>query len=344
MPTLYIDRKTSEIKLENEALVFYDKGQRSRTIPLAPIERIIIKGNSQVSCNIFRKLGEKGIGIIFLSGRTNTPTLFMPRPHNDATRRIMQYLLSRDPSFKLAFSKMLMRLKLQMQSRWIWEISQLTAEQSIKDTVKEIYQNIINIQYQENISQLMGLEGRSALVYFAALSKYLPTELEFHKRKRRPPTDPFNAIISLSYTILHSEIVLSLYSAGFDPYIGFYHCIDYSRESLACDIIEPFRPIIDKWATSLFTNKILTISDFNTVGNACLLGKEGRIKFYSEYEKKAEEWRKILTINNQGLTEIIKWSKLQPQEQLTQEYQWQTVLDNYAQKFLTTIEEHFITI
>lgn len=343
MSTLYIDRKTSEIKLENEALVFYEKGQRYRTIPLAPIERIIIKGNSQISCNIFRKLGEKGIGIIFLSGRTNTPTLFMARPHNDATRRITQYLLSREPRFKLAFSKMLMRLKLQMQSRWIWEISQQTAKQGMKDTIKEIYQNKINIQHQENISQLMGLEGRTALIYFAALSDYLPPELEFHKRTRRPPADPFNAIISLSYTILHSEIVLSLYSAGFDPYIGFYHSIDYSRESLACDIIEPFRPIIDKWATSLFINKTLTITDFDTIGNACLLGKEGRIKFYSEYEQKAKEWRKILTINNQGLTEIIKWVKSQPQEQLIQEYQWQSMLDNYAQKFLEAIEEHFIT-
>ncbi|WP_150538604.1 CRISPR-associated endonuclease Cas1 [Actinobacillus vicugnae] len=52
----------------------------------------------------------------------------------------------------------------------------------------------------------------------------------------------FNAMLSLGYTLLHSETVLALYGVGLDPYVGFYHSLDYGRESLACDVMEILRP------------------------------------------------------------------------------------------------------
>jgi CRISPR-associated protein Cas1 len=42
-------------------------------------------------------------------------------------------------------------------------------------------------------------------------------------------------MLSLSYTLLHAEAVLALYGAGLDPFVGFYHALDFGRESLACD-------------------------------------------------------------------------------------------------------------
>ena len=83
MSSLYIDRKGTEIKLNGEALVCYENGERVGTIPLAPIERIYLKSDVTVQASLLAKLGEKGIGIIFLSGRKNTPTLFLAQPHNE---------------------------------------------------------------------------------------------------------------------------------------------------------------------------------------------------------------------------------------------------------------------
>ena len=115
MSSLYIDRKGTEIKLSGEALVCYENGERVGTIPLAPIERIYLKSDVTVQASLLAKLGEKGIGIIFLSGRKNTPTLFLAQPHNDATRRLNQYELAKNEPFCLAFAKKLMQLKLVTQ-------------------------------------------------------------------------------------------------------------------------------------------------------------------------------------------------------------------------------------
>ena len=122
---------------------------------------------------------------------------------------------------------------------------------------------------------------------------------------RRPPRDPLNALLSLGYTLLHSEAVLALYGAGLDPYIGFYHQLDFGRESLACDMVEPLRVEVDSFALELFRAEILRVEDFSTTESGCLLGKNGRAKFYGNWEKLAEKLRKQLSLRVDELSERL---------------------------------------
>ena len=141
---------------------------------------------------------------------------------------------------------------------------------------------------------MRGLEGAAAAAYFQGLAELLPERLHFSGRNRRPPRDPFNAVLSLGYTLLHGEAVIALYGAGFDPFIGFYHALDFGRESLACDIVEPLRAEVDRFAMRLFRSERLRPEDFTSVDGACLLGKAGRGRFYVEWESAAETLRRRL--------------------------------------------------
>lgn len=312
MSSLYIDRKGATLKLDNNALICYKNGQRIGTIPLAPVERIYIKGDVTLQASLLAKLGERGIGIICLSGRKNTPTLFMNKPHNDAARRIAQYQLSQNEQFCLTFAKKLIQFKLSTQKDWLWQAANKRIDKTIylAPKAKEIKELINKTCLQTNLASLRGIEGKAAFHYFAALSAYLPNSLHFQGRNRRPPKDPFNAVLSLTYTLLHSEVVLASYGAGIDPYIGFYHSLDFGRESLACDLIEPLRPLADNWLLGCFRQQVLREEHFSTTNEGCLLGKTGRVNFYIEYEKQVEIWRKILTQNCQDLSFILKQSTL----------------------------------
>ena len=341
MSSLYIDRKGTEIKLSGEALVCYENGERIGTIPLAPIERIYLKSDVTVQASLLAKLGEKGIVIIFLSGRKNTPTLFLAQPHNDAFRRLSQYELAKNEPFCLAFSKKLMLLKLVTQKNWLWQASNARAEKRsmLAEKATEMDSLIRKINEQTNLASLRGIEGRAASVYFTALSLYLPPALRFQGRNRRPPRDPFNALLSLTYTLIHSEAVLAIYGAGLDPYIGFYHALDFSRESLACDLIEPLRPLIDNWCLGLFRKEILREEYFSTTQEGCFLGKTGRVQFYKAYESAVGNWRKMLTENSLDFVSLIKQADFvsSPQRRESDlqhfsgfhEKQWQTLLERY---------------
>lgn len=308
MSSLYIDRKGTEIKLSGEALVCYENNERIGTIPLAPIERIYLKGDVTLHASLLAKLGERNIGIICLSGRKNIPTLFLAQSHNDAERRLAQYGLANNEAFCLAFAKKLVMLKMLTQKNWLRQASNARMDKKVLLVPKaeELEMLIRKIDEQESLPSLRGIEGKAASAYFTALSIYLPPSLKFDGRNRRPPRDPFNAVLSLTYTLLHSEAVLTSHGAGLDPFIGFYHALDYGRESLACDLIEPMRPLVDNWLLGCFRKEILRVEHFSTTQEGCFLGKAGRVHFYQEYEKQVANWRKMLTESCFNLVKICK--------------------------------------
>ncbi|MFC0969002.1 CRISPR-associated endonuclease Cas1 [Pasteurella multocida] len=341
MSSLYIDRKGVELKLSGETLIFYENEERIGTIPLMPLERIYLKGDIKLQASLLAKLGEKHIGIICLSGRKNTPTLFMSQPHNDAARRVAQYALSQNEAFCLQFAKKIVLLKLLTQKNWLWQASNKRLDKKclLVPKAQELDELIKKINEQTNLPSLRGIEGRAASVYFTALSLYLPPVLRFQGRNRKPPRDPFNAVLSLTYTLLHSEAVLAIYGTGLDPYIGFFHALDFSRESLACDLIEPLRPFVDNWLLGCFRQNILREEYFSTTQEGCYLGKAGRINFYKEYEKIINNWRKMLTDACYDLGNILKQSYIDPSPQrrnseyiypsVQTEKNWQSLLEHY---------------
>src|SRR5690606_320150 len=54
-----------------------------------------------------------------------------------------------------------------------------------------------------------------------------------------------NATLDIGYTMLFNYIECMLRLFGFDLYMGVYHQLWFRRKSLVCDLMEPFRCIID---------------------------------------------------------------------------------------------------
>lgn len=92
-----------------------------------------------------------------------------------------------------------------------------------------------------NNSEIMGIEGISAKIYFNRIFE----GLEWKGRQPRVKRDKINLLLDIGYTILFNYIegILNIY--GFDVYKGNLHQEFYKRKSLVCDIIEPFRTIVD---------------------------------------------------------------------------------------------------
>jgi len=296
MTSLYVDRRGVTLKADGEALVFYENGERVGTLPLAPLARVFLRGDVTLSSALLGKLGERGIGVVVLSGRLGRPTMLLGRPHNDAARRVAQYRRSLDDDFCLRFSRAIVEAKLRAQAAFLDErrASEPRSRYLLTLSLRRLATNIAAVDAQRSIASLRGLEGAGAAAYFEGFADLLPERLKFAGRNRRPPRDPVNAVLSLGYTLLHAEAVLALYGAGLDPFVGFYHALDFSRESLACDLVEPLRVEVDRHALALFRGEKLRAEDFTTSEAGCLLGKAGRARFYGEWEAIAARLRKLL--------------------------------------------------
>lgn len=293
MSTLFVDRRDIALEHDSGALIIRDGGERIATVPLAPITRVVLRGNAQLTASLLATLGERGIGVLVLTGRQGKPSLFFGRPHNDARLRVEQTRRSLQDDFCLAYAQRLVQRKLERQCQWIDAAREHYPAQRypLSQALRQLQEQLPQIAHTRRLDSLRGLEGAAASGYFAGLRAVVPASLGFHERNRRPPRDPFNALLSLTYTLAHAEAAFTLHAAGLDPCIGYYHQLSHSRESLACDIMETIRPLADRLCLKLVAQQVLTAEHFSQSDAGCLLGKAGRSRYYGAYEEHAQPLR-----------------------------------------------------
>ena len=124
--------------------------------------------------------------------------------------------------------------------------------------------NIVKIQDDKT---LLGLEGSAARVYFPQIFDIV----NWKGRKPRIKCDYINSTLDIGYNLLFNMIDSLLQVYGFDVYCGIYHKEFYMRKSLACDMVEPLRPIIDMEDRKAINLKQCKQDDFELIqGQYCL--------------------------------------------------------------------------
>lgn len=143
-------------------------------------------------------------------------------------------------------------------------------------------------------NQLMGLEGTIAKSFFAAY-------FQQHNWKGRHPrmkSDVLNVTLDIGYTILFNFMESFIRMFGFDLYVGVYHRLWFKRKSLVCDLIEPFRCIIDHATLLAFNRKQFSEKDFTVIKQEYRLKYEKCPDYYKVFydaliEKKTDFFRFI---------------------------------------------------
>jgi len=151
-------------------------------------------------------------------------------------------------------------------------------------------------------NKLMGIEGGIGKKYWQCIAHYLPAEFTFKQRSRRPAKDIFNAALNYLYGMTYSVVESAVFAAGLDPLIGCLHTENYYKTSLVFDVIEPFRPLVDKLLVQLFMQSELEKKHFTAKDSGFLLNRSGKkvlIPAYNEYLAKRMLFNeKITTFKN----------------------------------------------
>lgn len=86
--------------------------------------------------------------------------------------------------------------------------------------------------------------------------------LQWSGRKPRIKSDIMNVTLDIGYTILFNFMECFIRMFGFDLYVGVYHRLWFKRKSLVCDLIEPFRCLIDHAVLLAFNRNQFVSQDF----------------------------------------------------------------------------------
>lgn len=305
MSTLYLDRRNLSLKIKDGVLAIYQNGLHETTIPLKMLQRLVVRGDTTLSTALLSDLATRGIGFLAISGRRGEKIAQLTGGlHNDSTRRINQYRVFTNDALRLKQVQLTVASKLDNQQRLVEKMLQDRPDErnALTKAAGTIMRSWEQLEGCNEIDKLRGYEGAAAAAFFQAYAAVLPPRLEFNGRNRRPPRDPVNACLSLAYTLLHSDAVQACHIVGLDPAIGMLHDPAFGRPSLASDMIEPLRPHIDEWVWGLFRDRVLDNQHFSRDNDACLLIKNGRQIFYSEWEERAPALRRLLRVTAHALS------------------------------------------
>jgi CRISPR-associated endonuclease Cas1 len=74
--------------------------------------------------------------------------------------------------------------------------------------------------------------------------------------------NPANALLNYLYALLEGEATIAARIVGLDPGLGVLHADQDRRDSLAADLMEPIRPLVDRYVLDLLTSRTFAARDF----------------------------------------------------------------------------------
>jgi CRISP-associated protein Cas1 len=291
MPTLYIIEQGATLTCDGERLEISREGAVLGSVPLVKLDDIVVFGNVGLSTPAIKRLLDRGVEVVFLTidGRYHGRLVGQPTAH--VALRQAQYARAADPTWALGQAQRFVEGKLRNQRAVLQRFTRnrVNPPAEAERAAAELDDEIRRVGRSTQISGLMGLEGSATARYFRGLRALLGAEWRFTSRQRRPPPDPVNVLLSLGYTLLAHKAQGAVQAAGFDPYLGFLHQLEYKRPSLALDLMEEFRPIlVDSLVLRICGDGRLTPEDF-TPGDAArpvILSDAGMRRFLSAFEER----------------------------------------------------------
>lgn len=128
----------------------------------------------------------------------------------------------------------------------------------VNEVIAQLKKYADSVYNANSLQEIMGVEGSAARQYF----RYHFNNCEWKGRQPRIKRDYVNATLDLGYSLLFNFVESLLYYFGFDVYVGVMHREFYMRKSLVCDLVEPFRPLVDVCVRTAISRQQCSEEDF----------------------------------------------------------------------------------
>ena len=223
--TVVITRQ-SKISYKNRFMVVKNESEE-KLIHLSEIDTIIVDSmNVSISAYLLKELSDNKTNIIFCDDKHN--------PFGE-----LSYYYSRHNSSK----------KINKQIAWkqkdkdeLWKkivVNKITNQSLLLNKIHSDNYNLL-LSYVDEVKtgDKTNREGHAAKVYFNSL---------YGMNFTRHDADQINAALNYGYSILLSTINKEVKINGYLTQLGIHHKNEFNQFNLSCDLMEPFRVIIDNF-------------------------------------------------------------------------------------------------
>lgn len=232
---LVFPKNEDKISFKNDNIIITNKENKIiNQLSCWRLFAVFVVGGFSITTGIIERSKRFGFSIVLFTTSFKVYSTINYSLEGNTLLRKKQYTssLGNDISKEIIINKIINQKYILEKLR---DKSMISGIEKLDECIKKLQLN----NYSEY--EMMGIEGIASKVYFKRIFR----EFNWTGRQPRVKRDEINLLLDIGYTILFNyiEAILNIY--GFDIYKGNLHKEFYKRKSLVCDIIEPFRPIID---------------------------------------------------------------------------------------------------
>ena len=234
---------------DNQLVITYpDKEKKEITVPIEDIGVVILDAyRLTISQNLISRLLDNNVALITCDNRRMPQGLMLNLEGNNTHQERFKYQIEASLPLKKQLWQQTVKAKILNQRTLLSNIKEFVSSEKIINNNK-----LENMQYWAN-SVRSGdpdnYEARAAAFYWKNI--FIEFIHDFIRGRYEPPP---NNLLNYGYAILRAITARSLVASGLLPVWGIHHHNKYNAYALADDIMEPYRPYVDKTVYNIIKN------------------------------------------------------------------------------------------
>lgn len=223
----YLSKKDKQLVID-----LLKEGEEKKTIPIEDIGVVILDEQQiTITQGLLYELIENNVAVISCNDTHHPIGLMMPLSSNTLQSAKFKAQLEATVPLKKQLWTQTVKAKV---------INQGLHLKSLNKDVAKLRHIITTIQSGDSTN----VEGRAAAIYWE--------ELFGENFTRERYGEAPNNLLNYGYALLRAIVARGLVSSGMLPTLGIFHRNQYNAYCLADDIMEPYRPFVDKLVNEMY--------------------------------------------------------------------------------------------
>ena len=228
------------------------RGEQEKKVFLDEINTLIVQSTAvSLTASLLCELIKRNIKVIFCDEKHNPQSELLPYygAHNTSKRYKEQ--IAWKGEIKARVWRQIIKKKIEGQAQHLFELDFFEQADLLRSYLYEVQENDVSNR-----------EGHAAKVYFNCLLGI---------GNSRKTGGFFNGCLNYGYAVLISAFNREIVSSGYLTQLGIWHDNEFNEFNLACDLMEPFRVVVDRTAMSIeegdkeFKKKMVNILNYKTL-------------------------------------------------------------------------------
>ncbi len=217
----------NQAKLDYKMGYMVVRGLETKRVLIDEISVLVIEnpGISVTGC-LLEALTEKKVKVIFCDAKRNPSSELVPHHgSHDSAAKIRTQVAWTDDVKALIWQEIITE-KIRKQTDFLIELGRQKEAELLSSYIGQV-----------ELLDATNREGHAAKVYFNAL---------FGMDFTRSAENPINAALNYGYSLILSAFNREVSANGYLTQLGIFHSNMFNHFNLACDLMEPFRIVVDR--------------------------------------------------------------------------------------------------